>query len=163
MPDDATKECPFCREEIRADAVLCKHCRSRLTDAAPAHGGTCPFCKESIHEDAIKCKHCGSSVGPSPPGLRDRQGAPDAGPRGGCGGCGPKDQGRIADPSQLGSRKSLYSSSGGGPRELGGARPGYVAPEYGVAYGCLWRCDCIRESELFPGICNEWRCYPIYC
>lgn len=25
-----TISCPFCREEIRADAVLCKHCHSRL-------------------------------------------------------------------------------------------------------------------------------------
>ncbi len=61
-----TKQCPFCREEVRADAVLCKHCRSKLGDESPDHGGQCPYCKESIHEEAVKCKHCGSSLAREP-------------------------------------------------------------------------------------------------
>jgi hypothetical protein len=64
-PEGGTRECPYCKEEIKADAVKCKHCRSAVKPKAPAHGGTCPYCKEAIKPDAIKCKHCGSMVGSS--------------------------------------------------------------------------------------------------
>jgi hypothetical protein len=57
-----TRECPYCKEEIRQDAIKCKHCHSFLMPDKPSHGGICPFCKEEIKEDAIKCKHCGSSL-----------------------------------------------------------------------------------------------------
>ena len=56
------RQCPFCKEQIRADAILCKHCRSAVAPDKPAHGGTCPYCKESINPEAIKCKHCGSDL-----------------------------------------------------------------------------------------------------
>lgn len=73
------RECPFCKEDIRAGAIKCKHCGSRVSAEGPAHGGTCPYCKENIKPDAIKCKHCGSYVGPE----QDPHGA-----SGGCPGCG---------------------------------------------------------------------------
>jgi hypothetical protein len=60
-----TRRCPYCKEEIKADAIRCKHCRSTVTPEHPSHGGTCPFCKEEVHPDALKCKHCGSDIGPS--------------------------------------------------------------------------------------------------
>jgi hypothetical protein len=60
--DGETRECPFCKEEIRADAIKCKHCGSRIEPERLAHGGTCPFCKEEIHVEAVKCKHCGSDL-----------------------------------------------------------------------------------------------------
>jgi hypothetical protein len=66
--ESKTRACPYCKEEIKADAVRCKHCRSAVAPEKPAHGGTCPYCKEAIHPEAIKCKHCGSSVGPAPGG-----------------------------------------------------------------------------------------------
>jgi hypothetical protein len=73
------RSCPYCKEEIKADALRCKHCRSTITPELPPHGGTCPFCKEQVLPEAIKCKHCGSAIGPD---------AVRAG-RGGCGcGCG---------------------------------------------------------------------------
>lgn len=54
----ATRACPLCREEIRADAVRCKHCHGTVDPQFTGHGGICPFCKESIHPEAIRCKHC---------------------------------------------------------------------------------------------------------
>ena len=73
-----TQQCPYCMEEIRADAVVCKHCRSRLTGQSAEHGGVCPYCKEDIHPEAMKCKHCGSD-------LVERE---LSGAKGGCGCCG---------------------------------------------------------------------------
>ena len=57
-----TTQCPFCKEEIRADAVVCRHCGSRLAAPTPEHGGVCPYCKETIHPEATRCKHCGSDL-----------------------------------------------------------------------------------------------------
>ena len=58
----AARQCPYCREDIKADAIKCKHCGSRLTPTLPAHEGICPYCKEEIHPEAIKCKHCKSTL-----------------------------------------------------------------------------------------------------
>ena len=73
--EDGIAQCPFCKEEIKTDAILCKHCGSHLQLKRPSHGGTCPFCKEEIKADAVVCKHCRSQLGPSEAGGR------------GCGGC----------------------------------------------------------------------------
>lgn len=58
-----TRNCPFCKEEIKTDAIKCKHCHSFIAPEKPLHDGTCPYCKEQIHNEAIKCKHCGSNLG----------------------------------------------------------------------------------------------------
>ena len=57
-----TSECPYCKEEILADAIKCKHCGSKLAAAKPSHHGVCPYCKEEIHKEATKCKHCLSNL-----------------------------------------------------------------------------------------------------
>lgn len=56
------RECPYCKEEIKTDAIKCKHCHSSITPETPKHEGTCPYCKETINPDAIKCKHCKSML-----------------------------------------------------------------------------------------------------
>jgi uncharacterized CHY-type Zn-finger protein len=58
--DDGSRECPYCKEEIKSEAVICKHCQSRIIPKMPKHEGICPYCKEKIQPDAVKCKHCKS-------------------------------------------------------------------------------------------------------
>jgi hypothetical protein len=58
-----TRDCPFCKEEVRADAIKCKHCGSSVAPEMPSHEGICPYCKEQIHLEAIICKHCKSWIG----------------------------------------------------------------------------------------------------
>ena len=60
--DKAIGTCPYCKEEIKAAAVKCKHCSSKLAEKKPAHEGICPYCKETIHSEAIKCKHCKTNL-----------------------------------------------------------------------------------------------------
>lgn len=79
--DTSVRECPYCKEEIKAAAVLCKHCGSRLPPQTAPHGGTCPFCKEDVRPEATKCKHCGSYLGTEQPSV-------GASSSGGCGDCG---------------------------------------------------------------------------
>jgi hypothetical protein len=57
-PKPSTRQCPFCKEDIKADAIRCKHCQATIPIEKPRHGGTCPFCKEKIHKEAIRCMHC---------------------------------------------------------------------------------------------------------
>jgi hypothetical protein len=80
--ETAGRQCPHCREYVHAEAVVCKHCGSRLTPETPPHGGTCPYCKEEINPEATKCKHCGSFVG------AERAAREAAGSGCGCGGGG---------------------------------------------------------------------------
>ncbi len=77
---ESTRACPYCKEQIKPDAIKCKHCGSHLEPERPAHEGTCPFCKEQIHVDAIKCKHCKSDL------TRADGGGSDCGCGGGVGG-----------------------------------------------------------------------------
>ena len=56
--DASTRECPFCKEEVKLDAIRCKHCQAAIPAATPGHLGVCPFCKENIKPEAIRCMHC---------------------------------------------------------------------------------------------------------
>jgi len=57
-----TRECPFCKEEVKAEAVRCKHCQATLVPTEAGHKGICPFCKESINPQAVRCRHCGANL-----------------------------------------------------------------------------------------------------
>jgi hypothetical protein len=92
------RACPYCKEEIKADAIKCKHCGSRVTPEKPSHGGVCPFCKEEIHPEAVRCKHCRSEL--------------NAG-TGDCG-CGSASHGAMA-PGSWGSWAGFAPEGGGQP------------------------------------------------
>ena len=56
------KECPFCKNEIKIDAIKCMYCKEMLPIEEPVieHPETkiCPFCKNEIKYEAIKCQFC---------------------------------------------------------------------------------------------------------
>jgi hypothetical protein len=62
MNENSSHQCPFCKEDVKAEATKCKHCGSRIAAARPEHGGICPFCKEAINPEAVLCKHCKSNL-----------------------------------------------------------------------------------------------------
>lgn len=47
-----TRHCPFCAEEIKINAKVCKHCNNKLEKH-------CINCSEVIKGEATACKHCG--------------------------------------------------------------------------------------------------------
>jgi hypothetical protein len=67
MPDQesaTTRQCPFCKEEVKVDALRCKHCQATIPPEKPTHRGVCPFCKENINPEAIRCMHCKANLAP---------------------------------------------------------------------------------------------------
>jgi hypothetical protein len=152
MAEASTKECDFCKETIRADAVRCKHCGSVVGSPGPTHGGTCPYCKEAIKADALKCKHCGSWVA-----------APTHAASGwdcGCGGTQPGSHARLGVPAGFGHGQTAQSSlmQSARPRRPGGGLilggpldpgdPWYCEGHYEctVLFGhliCVWICEVV--------------------
>lgn len=97
-----TRTCPYCKEQVLSEAVLCKHCGSQLEPERPEHGGTCPYCKEQIDPAAIKCKHCRSALS----GSDVTQGCGCN-----CGGSGASQASAMM--ARLGSGGGVFGGSGG--------------------------------------------------
>jgi len=65
MEEEATKNCPFCGEEVKTEAKKCKHCQENITDKI------CPFCGEEIKALATKCRHCKSELKTTSPSSQE--------------------------------------------------------------------------------------------
>ena len=59
------KQCPYCKGNIKRDAIICSHCQKKVPGYDPNYvypeNNTvkqCPYCKENIKRDAIICPHC---------------------------------------------------------------------------------------------------------
>ena len=55
------KECPFCKEEIKREAIKCQFCKEMLPNEEiedEKDTKICPFCWEKIKSSAKKCRYC---------------------------------------------------------------------------------------------------------
>lgn len=141
QPNDTTKKCPACRQEIDAEAVRCKHCLADIRGLEPTHGGTCPQCREKIDPQAHRCHHCYSD-------LIDHARALGLG--------------RLSDQSFMtisGDHSTAVPLGAGQAMRLGAARGDLSAPsDGGFAFGrerCFWVlvpvCDVVEEIDPIAG------------
>ena len=75
--ESETLPCPYCKEEVKAAAVRCKHCLADIAATRPDHGGVCPLCQEDINADAIRCMHCKATLVSGPLSVLGRARNPE--------------------------------------------------------------------------------------
>lgn len=145
------RQCPFCKEHIKAEAVKCKHCGSSVAPERAAHEGTCPFCKEHINPEATICKHCKSL-------LTGETVAKDCG----CGHDGGHGQEQRFDAPWLGGAPFgggvVFKPAGGGSGTVGA---------HGIYCGChnvmVPHTTCTYVPWIDATVCGttytqQWRC-----
>ena len=91
------QKCPYCREMLKPEVILCRHCDSIVGSAMEPHGGTCPWCKGSIDRDALKCKYCKKAVSSTPVPVGTTE-------EGGCG-CGGRRRAAVRPPAAPSARR----------------------------------------------------------
>ena len=63
LTDGEYKICPYCKERIRKDAVVCRFCHQSLTDMLPQAAS--PAAEQPVQGNVSFCPNCGSSVSPA--------------------------------------------------------------------------------------------------
>jgi hypothetical protein len=162
VAEQRVRQCPFCKEEIKADAIKCKHCGSRVTPERPAHEGICPYCKEEIHPEAIKCKHCKSTLNideGADCGCKQDQGMAYA-PSQSMQGCRGSDFGNagtfremMVGPSDIPGRFLFQMGSRGGFGDAGGFGDVLAMPGCWLIESCRYRCIEMPWGPVCGDVC----------